>query len=188
MPFFGVTFCTLSVVELLNIALSPGSDRQRESWLNIGISQCPMLPALEVYRIAHLYGGSGCLKQHTSAHCSVLNSFTTWMPVILRLVVLHEFVTANRDEIIRRCRGKVAPRLVPPPTQDECNGLPSSKVGELFRPFEQRGADRTGAGLGLAFSRWGADENNGRIYARNRPQLGCCLRLDLPRVTEPQSY
>ena len=41
--------------------------------------------------------------------------------------------------------------------QDECGGLPSGNVEELFRPFEQRGADRTGVGLGLAFSRWGAE-------------------------------
>jgi signal transduction histidine kinase len=68
---------------------------------------------------------------------------------------------------------------------DECNGLPSSKVSELFRPFEQRGADRTGAGLGLAFSRWGADAHNGRIYARNLPNRGCVFTLDLPRVPEP---
>jgi signal transduction histidine kinase len=65
---------------------------------------------------------------------------------------------------------------------DECHGLPSSEVSELFRPFEQRGADRTGAGLGLAFSRWGADANKGRIYARNLPQRGCVFTLDLPRV------
>jgi signal transduction histidine kinase len=68
---------------------------------------------------------------------------------------------------------------------DECNGLPSSKVSELFRPFEQRGADRTGAGLGLAFSRWGADAHNGRIYARNLPNRGCVFTLDLPRVPAP---
>src|SRR6185369_15466882 len=31
---------------------------------------------------------------------------------------------------------------------DECGGLPGSgDFGELFRPFEQRGADRTGLGL-----------------------------------------
>jgi signal transduction histidine kinase len=40
---------------------------------------------------------------------------------------------------------------------------------ELFGPFEQRGADRSGMGLGLAFSRWGAEANGGRIYARNLP-------------------
>jgi C4-dicarboxylate-specific signal transduction histidine kinase len=40
---------------------------------------------------------------------------------------------------------------------------------ELFRPFEQRGADRSGMGLGLAFSRWEAEANGGRIYARNLP-------------------
>jgi signal transduction histidine kinase len=66
--------------------------------------------------------------------------------------------------------------------QDECGGLPSGNVNELFRPFEQRSADRTGMGLGLAFSRWGAEANDGRIYARNLPGRGCVFTVDLPRV------
>ena len=65
---------------------------------------------------------------------------------------------------------------------DECGGLPNGNVDELFRPFEQRGADRTGVGLGLAFSRWGVEANNGRIYARNLPGKGCVFTVDLPRV------
>jgi signal transduction histidine kinase len=66
--------------------------------------------------------------------------------------------------------------------QDECGGLPSGNLEELFRPFEQRGADRTGVGLGLAFSRWGAHANGGRIYARNLPDKGCVFTVDLPRL------
>jgi len=69
--------------------------------------------------------------------------------------------------------------------QDECSGLPSGDVNELFRPFEQRSADRTGMGLGLAFSRWGAEANDGRIYARNLPGRGCVFTVDLPRVPVP---
>ena len=66
--------------------------------------------------------------------------------------------------------------------QDECGGLPSGNANELFRPFEQRSADRTGMGLGLAFSRWGAEANDGRIYARNLPGRGCVFTIDLPRL------
>src|SRR6476469_4561070 len=69
--------------------------------------------------------------------------------------------------------------------QDECGGLPSVDVNELFRPFEQRSADRTGIGLGLAFSRWGAEANDGRIYARNLPDRGCVFTVDLPRQPVP---
>jgi hypothetical protein len=69
--------------------------------------------------------------------------------------------------------------------QDECGGLPSRSVNELFRPFEQRSADRTGLGLGLAFSRWGAEANDGRIYARNLPGRGCVFTVDLPRILVP---
>ena len=69
--------------------------------------------------------------------------------------------------------------------QDECGGLPSRNVNELFRAFEQRSADRTGLGLGLAFSRWGAEANDGRIYARNLPGRGCVFTVDLPRILVP---
>jgi signal transduction histidine kinase len=69
--------------------------------------------------------------------------------------------------------------------QDECGGLPGGNVDELFRPFEQRGADRTGLGLGLAFSRWAVEAHNGRIYGRNVLGKGCVFTVDLPRVSVP---
>lgn len=69
--------------------------------------------------------------------------------------------------------------------QDECGGLPRGNADDLFKPFEQRGADRTGLGLGLAFSRWGVEANNGRIYARNLPNRGCVFTIDLPLCHTP---
>jgi signal transduction histidine kinase len=69
--------------------------------------------------------------------------------------------------------------------EDECGGLPGGNGPALFRPFEQRSADRTGLGLGLAFSRWGVEANNGRIYARTLPETGCVFTVDLPRVPVP---
>jgi signal transduction histidine kinase len=65
---------------------------------------------------------------------------------------------------------------------DECGGLPGGNADELFRPFEQRSVDRSGVGLGLAFSRWGVEANNGRIYAHNLPKKGCVFTIDLPRI------
>ena len=39
--------------------------------------------------------------------------------------VLHEFIAVNRNEIIRRCRAKVAARSMPPPTDREIDhGVP----------------------------------------------------------------
>jgi signal transduction histidine kinase len=66
--------------------------------------------------------------------------------------------------------------------EDSCGGLPSGNPDELFRPFDQRSADRTGLGLGLAFSRWAVGANSGRIHARNLPGLGCVFTIDLPRL------
>jgi signal transduction histidine kinase len=69
--------------------------------------------------------------------------------------------------------------------QDECGGLPDGDVDDLFQPFDQRSANRTGLGLGLAFSRWATEANNGRIYARTLPSVGCVFTIDLPRAPVP---
>jgi len=70
--------------------------------------------------------------------------------------------------------------------EDECGGLLGENINGLFRPFEQRHADRTGLGLGLAFSRWGVEANGGRIHARNVAEKGCVFTVDLPRLTVPE--
>jgi signal transduction histidine kinase len=69
--------------------------------------------------------------------------------------------------------------------QDECGGLPEGDANQLFRPFEQAGINRTGLGLGLAFSRWAVEANHGHIYARNLPHEGCVFTVDLPRLRVP---
>jgi hypothetical protein len=66
--------------------------------------------------------------------------------------------------------------------EDECGGLPRGSTHEQFRPFDQHGADRTGLGLGLAFSRSGVEANDGRLSTRNVPDRGCVFIVDLPRV------
>jgi signal transduction histidine kinase len=69
--------------------------------------------------------------------------------------------------------------------EDECGGLPDANHDDLFRPFEQRSPDRTGLGLGLAFSRLAVEASHGRVYARNLPERGCVFTVDLPRLAEP---
>jgi len=66
--------------------------------------------------------------------------------------------------------------------EDACGGLPDGKTTDLFQPFEQRGADRTGMGLGLAFSRWAIEASHGQLSVRNRPGAGCTFTVELARV------
>jgi len=68
--------------------------------------------------------------------------------------------------------------------QDECGGL-SKEGADLFRPFEQASADRSGLGLGLAFCRWSVEANHGRISVRDIPKVGCVFTVDLPRSILP---
>ena len=88
--------------------------------------------------------------------------------------------TRPHSEVTLRTRATAERVLIE--VEDECGGLPGANPDDLFRPFEQRSADRTGVGLGLAFSRWGVEANHGRIYARNLPERGCVFTVDLPRL------
>jgi signal transduction histidine kinase len=67
---------------------------------------------------------------------------------------------------------------------DECGGLPEGKIEELFRPFAQRSANRSGVGLGLAISRRGAEANGGKLEVCSLPGIGCVFTVVLPRVTD----
>ncbi len=70
--------------------------------------------------------------------------------------MLHEFIAINRDEIIRRCRAKVALRSVPPPTELEIDhGVPvfldqlrnALRLGEITSPEIGRSAIKHGHDL-----------------------------------------
>jgi signal transduction histidine kinase len=65
--------------------------------------------------------------------------------------------------------------------EDECGGLPPGKAEDLFQPFTQRAADRSGLGLGLSISHRGIEANGGRLHVRNLPGKGCIFTIDLPR-------
>ena len=67
---------------------------------------------------------------------------------------------------------------------DECGGLPAGKAEALFRTFEQRGADRSGLGLGLAICLKGARAMGADVSVVNQPGTGCVFTLDMPRLVE----
>lgn len=66
--------------------------------------------------------------------------------------------------------------------QDECGGLPAGRTDDLFLPFTQRGANRSGVGLGLSISRRGIEADGGRIRAVDMPGVGCVFSIDMPRA------
>jgi signal transduction histidine kinase len=66
--------------------------------------------------------------------------------------------------------------------EDECGGLPKGRIEELFRPFNQRSPDRTGAGLGLALSRRAMQLNKGTLSAVDLPGKGCVFTFALPKA------
>lgn len=83
--------------------------------------------------------------------------------------------------IVLRVDTATAPGRVLIEVQDECGGLPS---GGLFHPFEQRSAERSGLGLGLAIARESVETNGGEIRARTVEGSGCIFTIDLPRLPQ----
>ena len=67
--------------------------------------------------------------------------------------------------------------------EDECGGLPAGKAEELFRPFDRRGSDRSGLGLGLAISQQGVAASGGRIEVQDLPGKGCVFSIVVPLAT-----
>ncbi len=63
---------------------------------------------------------------------------------------------------------------------DECGGLAPGVAESLFRPFERRGTDRTGLGLGLTISQRCVEANGGTLGVRSVPGKGCVFTIDLP--------
>jgi signal transduction histidine kinase len=90
-----------------------------------------------------------------------------------------KFTRANGHVVLRTDGTTTAGRVLIE-VEDECGGLPAGKAEDLFRPFEQRSADRSGLGLGLAIARESVEVNGGEIRARNLPGHGCVFTIELP--------
>jgi signal transduction histidine kinase len=122
--------------------------------------------------------------------------------------MLHELVSVNRADLIKRCQAKVARRPAPLgqnafkftreagqvvlrakgsdnrvliEIEDECGGLPPGAGEIIFRPFKQATADQRGVGLGLAITRRSVEADGGKLSVRDIPGHGCIFTIDMPR-------
>jgi len=69
--------------------------------------------------------------------------------------------------------------------EDRCGGLSDEQIAGLFKPFTQKGKDRSGCGLGLAISRRAIMLNDGDISIRSIPE-GCVFTITLPKFSGEQ--
>ena len=93
-----------------------------------------------------------------------------------------KFSRAN-GQIVLRTVSATTPDRVLIEVEDECGGLPPDQAEDMFRPFAQRSADRSGLGLGLAIARESVELNGGEVRVRSLPGKGCVFTIDLPRLS-----
>jgi signal transduction histidine kinase len=75
----------------------------------------------------------------------------------------------------RRAEGRVSLEI-----EDSCGGLPPGATDDLFAPFRQRGADRSGFGLGLAITKQAVEAHQGAIQVHSLPGKGCVFMVSFP--------
>jgi signal transduction histidine kinase len=88
--------------------------------------------------------------------------------------------TRAQGRIVLRTDTRTAEGRVLIEVEDECGGLPPGRTEDLFRPYERRGADRTGLGLGLGIARESVEADGGTLRGRDLPGRGCIFTVDLP--------
>jgi signal transduction histidine kinase len=66
--------------------------------------------------------------------------------------------------------------------EDECGGLGLADPESLLHPFVQRGADRSGLGLGLSICVKAMQASGGELRIRDLPGKGCSFTLSLERA------
>lgn len=64
--------------------------------------------------------------------------------------------------------------------KDHCGGLRIGDAEKMFSPFSQRGADKTGLGLGLTIARQSIVANDGTLSVQSSPGIGCCFTISFP--------
>ena len=68
--------------------------------------------------------------------------------------------------------------------RDHGPGIPASRRGRIFQPFQRGEDERGGSGLGLAIARGFVQLNGGRLWVEPR-RGGAELALSLPAAATP---
>jgi signal transduction histidine kinase len=110
-------------------------------------------------------------------------------PLVLRSAVLNLLVNAMKfspegSTIV--VQATAADEGISIRVRDHCGGLPPGRPEDLFAPFVQAGADRSGYGLGLAIARQAAEAHGGALHAQDLPGTGCVFELSLPYTPDPR--
>lgn len=85
--------------------------------------------------------------------------------------------TRTHGHVVLRARADGTETVIE--VEDECGGLPPGNENELFKPFVQKGKDRSGLGLGLAIAKDAVAAHGGEISVRNFPGKGCVFSIRL---------
>jgi Histidine kinase-, DNA gyrase B-, and HSP90-like ATPase len=123
----------------------------------------------------------GELLRHGFTVAQVVHDYGDACQSITELAIAREVAIATRPRSHVFLRAHASGDHVFIDVEDESGGLLPGKQDELFAPFSQRSADRSGLGLGLTISLRGARALGGDLRVRDLPGQGCVFSVELPR-------
>jgi signal transduction histidine kinase len=94
--------------------------------------------------------------------------------------LIRNAVKFTRPDTVVRVAARTLGQGIVIEVEDACGGIAPQDIERLFDPFVQRGADRSGFGLGLAIAKQAMDAHQGSLRARSLPERGCVFTLELP--------
>jgi signal transduction histidine kinase len=182
---------TSSILDRSHLRLQSLIDRSlADVRLDVGLHNMESISVLEILRDVAI--GAALVAQPRGIHLAVTNAdptiFVEGDRQILTAAVanlLQNGMKFTRPGTTVKLGATATQTRVLIEVEDECGGLPPGKAEGLFRPFEQRGADRSGLGLGLAICLKAAKASAGELRVRDLPGHGCVFILDLPRKPSP---
>jgi signal transduction histidine kinase len=161
---------------LVEVRLDSGNMRSQRIHLRELIEEAEVEGALE----AGFYGVSLDVTPPTNPEFDVAADHQILAGALANLLQnAFKFTVAGGHVALRT---KMSGTRVAIEIEDQCGGLPPGKVEELFDAFQQRGANRSGLGLGLFISRRGVEASGGVIRVRDVPGSGCVFTIELPLI------
>lgn len=94
--------------------------------------------------------------------------------------ILQNAFKFTRPGTLVTLRARAGEHEVDVEVEDHCGGLKGGAEDDLFRPFAQRGGDRSGLGLGLSIALRSVEAQGGQLRVRNLPGKGCIFSMRLP--------
>jgi signal transduction histidine kinase len=150
----------------------------------VDLQPCRVYHLISEVQIAALYAAKEktiALEIEVAPHVEILADLHLMISALSNLV--QNAIKFSRAGSTVWIRARTHAGQVVIEVEDQCGGLPQSKIEHLFSPFTQKGSDKSGLGLGLTIARKAVALCHGTLTAHDIAGKGCIFRIEMPEYS-----